>query len=420
VVAAIGLTHAAQGTPEAAIGRLEEALCSLDGVVQPVTLAGIAIALAHVFYACGRYARSLAAAERAGGLSLPCVANPEGRRIHAQAEVRRAAALNMCGHRVEAQRVLEAALPEVEASGDLDNLIRALNNLGTAAQQEGDFAAHQRHQRQALEIAERLGDPARIAVYRAALGQAALFTRDWGMPESLTLAEEGYRELKALGQSWHTAYAALYLGWILLWLGRWEEARPVLEESVALAGQDRQALIITQVLLSDIELLEGQAETARGRLEPLLAANEEEDDLDGTLVCANLARVLSRLGERERALMLADRAVRRARRMGHPLYVLETLLARGNVGIECGAWSSAESDLCEALTLARRIGHGAREAASLFFLGQVKAARGDVHAAERLFAASRGQMVRLGGEGAARGIDAFWRTVVPAGVGPSA
>jgi DNA-binding SARP family transcriptional activator/predicted ATPase len=411
VLAAIGLTHAARGTPEAAIGRLQSALSALDGLVSPVTLAGMAMSLGHVFYACARYADSLAAAERAETLSRPHIAEVEARRIHAQAEVRRAAALNVCGRGDEAKRVLEAAMPEVEASGDLDNLIRAVNNLGTGAQLAGDFEAHQRYQQQALEIAERLGDPARIAVYRAALGQAPLFTNDWKMPESLALAAEGYRELKALGASWHMAYAALYLGWILLWLGRWEEARPMLEESITLAGSDRQVVIAAQALLADTDLLEDRPEAVRARMEPLLPAAEADDDLDTTLVSGRLARALVRLGERAQARMLADRAVRVARRMGHPLYLADVLMSRGAVSIEDCNITRAEADLSEALALARGMGYGMFEAVALLFLGRLEAVRGNRAASERLVAESRALTVRLGGEDAARGIDITVRMI---------
>jgi tetratricopeptide (TPR) repeat protein len=269
----------------------------------------------------------------------------------------------------------------------------------------GDFAAQQRYQRQALEIAERLGDPARIAVFRAALGQAAFFTNDWNLPESLALAEQGYRELKELGASWHVPYAAFYLGWILFSLCRLEEARPLLEEAVALAGNDRQVLCVTQALLSYADFIEGEPAAAAARLEPLVAAGETADDLDATLVCAALAHRLAALGERGRAMALGERAVRHARAAGYPLYILEALFGRGIAAIELGCWERAEADLTEALALARDMGYAAREAALLAYRARLEAARGNCVAARRLFAEARALCVRLGGQGAAHYTD---------------
>jgi tetratricopeptide (TPR) repeat protein len=404
-LAAIGMTHAARGTPEAAIQRLEDALATLDGSVHAVTLGGLALALAHAYHAGGRYADSLARAERAIQLVEPSLDDPSALRLRAQAAVRRAAALERLGRTEEARTVLEAAMPRVEAAGDLDNLARAVNNLAYGAQLAGDFPAQQRHQRQALEIAERLGDPARVAVFRAALGQAAFFTNDWNLPESLQMAQEGYRELKELGASWHTAYAAFYLGWILFFLCRLEEARLLLEEAVTLAGNDRQVLRAAQAVLSYADLIQGRPAAAVARLEPLVPADESTDDLDSTLVCAALAHRLAASGERDRAIALGERAVRRARAAGYPLYLLEALFGRGTAAVELGCWERAEADLTEALALARRLGYAAREAGLLGYLARLEAERGNPAAARHLFAGARALCVRLGGEEVTRYLD---------------
>jgi tetratricopeptide (TPR) repeat protein len=101
---------------------------------------------------------------------------------------------------------------------------------------------------------------------------------------------------------------------------------------------------------------------------------------------AYLSEALLAIGERERALEQADKALRQARSTGSLKYQGKALALRGQIFLEAGQPADARRALAEALTLARRIGYPTLTWQAAHLLALAQAAAGDV---ERAVTAAR-------------------------------
>jgi predicted ATPase len=208
------------------------------------------------------------------------------------------------GHLSEGRRWLEQALthrghlpPEIQ--GEL------LHGAGALAFNQGDDAAAREWLEEARAIAQRLGDPRRLARSLNNLSAVALWSGEFGRARSLL--EDSLPTLRRLGDGWNLALAVENLGNIALYSGDPDRAEPWFEESVALWRDfgDRQCEALSLGALGVVALCRGDHERASRLHRSSLAVFEETGHKEGiawTLEC--LAAVAAVADEPERAARL--------------------------------------------------------------------------------------------------------------------
>jgi adenylate cyclase len=345
VVASIGMAHRYRGTPDEGIPQVQSMLARLEGSGPSEALASLYIALASLFFLTGKYRETRETAEKAADIARAV----ENARLLGEAEERRGTALLLLGEPDEALRVLEGALPLVEAGGDFVVLWRALNNTATVCEKLGRMDLVKPYTERALEVAERMGNPSRTAFILANLGSTLITLGDWG--GARTQLDRAMNLAVSAGHAADAAIPLQYLGQLCLWQGDLNGAHNHLREGLILAQQsgDRQNLEMVQAFLAELDLVEGRPAAARSRLEPLVA---QEDATLGLLLPV-LAWTQLELGDLPGADDMARQAVERASEHSEQYHAVHALWVQSMVLMGREQWGGAERALDEGLDLAR-------------------------------------------------------------------
>jgi len=393
-LALLGRVYAWKGMPEEGVRRLQPALRSLEatGSGPSQGLAALYTALAHLFFAGGRYGEQLSAAERAATMARAVGDDA----ILAAAQNRRGVALLNVGRVEEARQVLEEAARVAEAAGDHDSLLRALNNTATVYLYGGDFETSVRFAERALAVAEQLGDPAQIAFMAGNCGFMAHYLGHWR--QTRLYCERAMAVSRELGVALVSEYPLLNLGLLAMTEGAWDEATRYLEDSVRVAerGHDLQALRFAQSWLAERDVLDGRPEAAEARLVSLLDRPGLTEQDVTILILPPLAWARLEQGETAAAGTLAARAVARARATDNRLALVGALRVQAMVMTRQGRWTTAARVLEEGLSLARRMPYPFAEGRLLYVYGLLLGAMGKPRSARQRFAAARRIFQRLG------------------------
>ena len=393
-VAGMGYAHILTATPEEGIGRLQPLLEPLEAGEALHGLAALYTALAHLYFASGRYIEQLVAAGRAAELAR--AVGDDG--ILAAAEGRRGVALFALGRLDEALPVLEEAIRVADVTGDLATLCRALINVATIHFYRGDLARSRPYGERALEVAERHGGQAEIVRTTTNHGEFSLYTGDWRRA-SLDF-ERALALSRAIGSPVAAVYPLLDLGHLRLAEGAWEEAARHVEEALAMAeqGKDLQALRWGHGLLAERDLLEGRPDRARLRLGPFLdRPGLEELDVDVLLPLMAWAHL--DLGELDVATEMAARGLTRARAEGNRVALVDALRVQAIVSIRQRQWGEAERFLGEGLARARDMPYPYAEGRLLYVNGLLHIERGELEPAWEQLEAALALFRRLGARG---------------------
>lgn len=208
------------------------------------------------------------------------------------------------------------ALVEAESNPALQSAIHRWLGWGVRSI-EGSAAAEQ-HARSALELAEQLGDDALRARALATLGFLRFDDAD---PNALELVQRAY-ELAEHISARERREAAFLLASVLIWSGRLDPARTLLEDlHLELCERDERRSAEALWYLSLVELAAGRLSLAadyaerQREIKHQYAIGEDEDPLAIWVV----ARIAAHRGELDRARELAERS--RALAHAHPLFV---------------------------------------------------------------------------------------------------
>lgn len=383
--AQIGWVHALRGTPSEGIARLQPLPDPLNtSRLSSLGLAQLYVALAQLYGASGQYTEQLQSAERAAKLA----AAVKDTTLLARAEMRYGTALLMLGHIEDGFRVLDAALPSVEATGDLRNLCWAINNIGVVYEVRGEFTTTRHYAERAVEMAERLADPTVLAFMIHRRGINAFFLGDWerarsDLEQALTLSRD-------VAISATSAYPPLGLGQLSAACGDADAAERYLADADALARPrgDLQALYLIHSQLAECELLAGRSRAACDRL--LQFFDERAGDRsDVAVLLPRLAWAHLELGELERAQEIAQRAVSEAMAEQNRFDLVDGLTVQALLEQRRDSYDAAERTLQTALSLTREMRYPYGEARVLFVLGRLYAQQGQrEHAYTQLDAAS--------------------------------
>jgi tetratricopeptide (TPR) repeat protein/transcriptional regulator with XRE-family HTH domain len=338
-------------------------------------------------------AERLAAARRAATIALAV----GDARLLAEAEFTRGNTLLALGRMEEAGRTLEKAAPLLEAAGDLRRLCSALNVVADTYLRRGMFGEMRRASDRALEVAERVGMPAQLAFTCINHGEVAYYAGDWLQAQAdFERADALYREAGVRSDS---GLASWGLGLLHLAHAEWDKAAQALEEATAIAeasGEGRlEMLQLAQSALAERDLMLGNAEAARDRLEPLIERVEREHALV-TRLLPPLAWAHLELGAPDRAWTVVEEALMRATAEPQQTVLVEALRVRGMVALRRERWEEAEAALEEALALARSMPYPYAEARALYTYGLLRIARDEPERARERLAAAREILRGLG------------------------
>lgn len=362
VTARIGRVHRDRGTVDDGVTRLLPLLDLVGWNGPSPGFASLQVALAHLYFAGGRYDECVAAAERAAGTARAI--GDDG--LLAAAEMRLGSMLYMLGRPEEGIETLESAARRAEAVGDLDVLSIAVSNLGEAYVEAGMLERGRANIERALQTAERVGELASMGYSLVTIGWILYLLGQWDEAEDSIV--HGASVIRTVGSSWYSAYAPLQVGRLKLAQGAWEDAARNLNECVAIADPigDIQALQGAHRLLGELEMLEGRPAATIARLEPL----EETDPLPDMIgLLAILAWERLETGSAAQAEQTVARAVDIARARGHKPLLPEALRIRAMIRDKQGQEEEAEADFASAVSVARTLPYPYGEARMLYEWG---------------------------------------------------
>jgi DNA-binding SARP family transcriptional activator/class 3 adenylate cyclase len=356
----------------AAAARLEVALERLRESAPARDIAALLVTLSTLLARCGRIEQALDAATQAAELAR----SVGDEHIRATAEGRRGLALKVLLRFEEGKQALETAIPLLEVAGDVDPLIRSLDNLGDIYARTGDLPTARQHRRRALDLAQRWGNPSRTILQAEQLAQAAYDASDWKQARAdYEHAADLARKLPANRRS---NSPLVSLAWLAMHQGEWEDARGYCEECATRSERmgDRKALADIESLRAEHDVWEGRPLEALARLE-LLAARPDLRP-DQVVDCLSLlSETRLQLGDVAAAEELAARALERARGLMEAFWPLEPLRVQAMTVARQGRWDEAEQALDEALALARGCYEVYEEARILHGFGLVFSQKGE-------------------------------------------
>jgi hypothetical protein len=282
---------------------------------------------------------------------------------------------------------MEEAVRLTAAVGHLDILCRSLNSLAEMSHVAGELALTRFYTDRAMRAAEQMSNPRLICHTRIVRGESAFVAGKWSE------ARMNYEQAAALGNGidlyFVSAYVPLGLARLAHALGASADTRHYLEQTVATA--ERVSNLLTrdaaELLLAEVEILEGKAEAARGRLARLLDRTELRPR-DIIAAQATFAWAQLEMGEVALVEAVAEQASSRARVAHYNIILVDALRVQAMVLTRQARWEAASDVVAEALALARGIPSPYAEGRLLQVSGHMRVAQGETELArERLEAA---------------------------------
>lgn len=152
---------------------------------------------------------------------------------------------------------------------------------------------------------------------------------------------------------------------------------------------------MAQSILASDALLCGRPEAALKRLQPLIAASEQNES--GSIACLPiLAWAYLQLGDEDQAQVLIDQALARTRERQMRAALAETLQVQARIDARGRRWEEAACALKEARQLARMMSCPYDEARSRCIAGQVALQRGQNAEARQQLEEARRLLKQLG------------------------
>jgi tetratricopeptide (TPR) repeat protein len=238
----------------------------------------------------------------------------------------------------------------------------------------------------ATEAAEESGDLRRLGQARAWLGWLLLWLSRYDAAERVL--ESALSDARAAGDRGTEARAISNLGLVCYHRGKLEEARDHHERDLALSlGRGhRRGEARANINLGLVALRLGEHDLARERLDEALQAFSEIGYRQGeALALMHLGLLERALGRHDRARERLVHAIRLCREIGYRHGQAHALVMLGPlVALEEGRLVEAQQHVEACLEIARALNARSLEAEALLGAGQVARARGDAAEADRL------------------------------------
>ncbi|HSC48940.1 MAG TPA: AAA family ATPase [Gaiellaceae bacterium] len=241
------------------------------------------------------------------------------------------------------------ALEEAEADPALRAAIHQW--LGFQVRSSEGFSAAEQHARAALELAEQLGDDPLRVMSLATLGFLRFNAAD---PNAVGMVRRAYELAADVDAPRERLEARFLYARVLLWSGRVDHARTLLEELYGdLSERDERLSADALWYLSLVELTAGRLDLAANHAERQLEiSNQYAIDHEDPLAIWVVARIAAHRGELDRARELAKRS--RALAHAQPLFLAGQ---EGVLGL-VEAWSGRPHEAVARFAAADRARYG--------------------------------------------------------------
>jgi transcriptional regulator with XRE-family HTH domain/tetratricopeptide (TPR) repeat protein len=291
------------------------------------------------------------------------------------------------GHEEAALTALEEVValdaPVGEGWGPAEALTVAVYTPKTLAYlnaARGRFDMSRRLFEHALVEAHRTGHPLNIKSVYTGCGWLAFYTGDWAQARAdFEQAQDAMRKVENVADD-----ASLRLFVLSVAEGHAEvESAELLERLARCAKEHNHSpQCAVESMLAERDVLDGQFEAARDRLQSFLDEYHAELDKDDMIhVLTHLAWASLGAGEVARAEKLMAESRSRAESAGYHLWLVDALRVEALIRIAQHRWREAEAALEEALILCRAMPYPYAELKALWVYGKFHTARGETELA---------------------------------------
>jgi serine/threonine protein kinase/Flp pilus assembly protein TadD len=263
----------------------------------------------------------------------------------------------------EAVRYIEQALPFYQQGGYRKEVSQALLLLERANQLRGDYDAALRAYEQQLRLAEEVNDESQKALANQGIGDVLLQQERYS--ESLEHFEKRYLTSKSLGEQMGVGYGAIGRASALWQIGRYVEARSLLDEASQLANRPDGGFkpVLAAVYRNDAELALSQRQfsVAKEKSEQVLslAGTQYQEEAIEAKRIRGLALAFS--GRASEGKQSCEEALQAATNQNNPYLISETQLALALVLLESGDARGALASALRAQESFARAGQQASE-----------------------------------------------------------
>ncbi|HEX9941423.1 MAG TPA: tetratricopeptide repeat protein [Thermoanaerobaculia bacterium] len=269
-------------------------------------------------------------------------------------------------------------------AGNNAALARTLNRIGAVLLDTGDYSGAEKHYREALATAHRLGSKELIAAQTMALAFAAGYLGD--LERSRSLAERAYAEFVELGEHLYETRSLYKIGEVLWKMGDAEGARRRYEEVLSLARRSGNRVEEVRALdgIARILASAGSLREARSRQEQALRiARASGDPLLSASYQASLGQTLILQGDLPAARRHLEAALEAKRRVRDRLGISQVLGLLSSLEYEQGDLEMARRYAAEQRALADQIQAALAYAAALQQEGRLDVAAGNLATARK-------------------------------------
>jgi serine/threonine protein kinase/Tfp pilus assembly protein PilF len=274
------------------------------------------------------------------------------------------------------------ALDFYQSAGYRKEATQALTLLGRARRQKGNYEEALNEFAQILPLAEQAGDLSLVAEMRSEIGNVLLQQDRY--TEALHHFDESYKIDKSLNNELRSGYGLYNRGDALWPLGRYDEARSMFEQALAIAekpgGRNKELLAYIYLAQANMALSQRNLAVAKAKAEQALAASEQNK---ATLVEARrvlgLAQTLS--GERAAGVATCKAALTGAEEAGDPWLISNARLALAEALLESNDAAGAQAHAQEAQASFTRSGRKVSEWRAWLVVARAAHRAGDQEAA---------------------------------------
>jgi len=286
----------------------------------------------------------------------------------------------------EAKRLYQEALQIFRRLESHRNVAIVLQQLGTAAQETGDYQQAGRLLRESLALHRSLGDRQSIGGLLWALGNIALQSGE--VEEALNCYNQSLEILRELGDRRGEAGVLHQLALIAQKQRDLTQARRLYEESLRLKrelGDQRGAALTLQNLATIVQALEGEERASPLLEEALSISRRFGDQVEAAIALERLGNIAQAQNAYPKARSLYQESLQLARAAGQEKLVSDLLEQLANIAYVEGRHAEAQPLYQQGLELQRKLGDSRGVATTLHQLANISYHQGAYETAQGLY-----------------------------------
>jgi len=311
--------------------------------------------------------------------ALAAAVRAKARRNEARARVAMASLRQQQDRPNEVVQYLEPALAFYQQGGYRSETISCLALLARANLQKGDYAAADKGLEELSRQAKESNDQSLIARAHAERGSALI--REEKFPEALDYLNQAYSIYSSQGIPRSMGYNLASRGEVLGRLGRFDEAKALLDQASAIAnkpgGELKRLSVETQLALAEIALMQDNFANAKATAEKVveLAGTEFKGSATGAKIVIGLAEGYS--GAKSAGKQTTSAAVDLAKQLNDPAQLASAQSAFAAALLLAGDSRSAATNALQAQEVFARLGQMESEWQALLIAAQASEDLGD-------------------------------------------